>query len=85
MVENEKNELEGAKNEAEEFLDMKRTLSVKQYQLYEHYKRECREIESQAIEKKNETQTKIQEVNDGFKDSKRRIDEITSQRKKTIK
>ena len=37
VVEKEKDELEGAKNEAEEFLAMKKEMAKKQHTLYQRY------------------------------------------------
>lgn len=85
VVEKEKNELEGAKKEAEEYLAMKKDIALKQYRLYELYKFECVEFESRAKEKRDEVQLKVNEVKDMAKERQEEINLKTKQQKKLSK
>ena len=84
-VEKERNSLEGAKKEAEEFLAMQKDVSLKQYRLYERYKYECRELETKAREKRDETETKINEIKERYKENKSEADSKNKQQKKLSK
>ena len=84
-VEKEKNELEGAKNEAEEYLVMKKDVTLKQYTLYERYKYECSQLEAKAREKKEELETKVKEIKESVKQHKEEKESKIKQQKKLYK
>ena len=84
-VEKEKNRLEGAKREAEEFLEMQKSVSIKHYQLYERYKSECAQLQSIATERKTEVEAKIDEVRESCKEATTELGTKTKQQRKLIK
>ena len=85
VVEREKNELEGAKNEAEEYLSMKKEAAINQYMLYERFKLECSQLESKAKEKKEELETKVNEIKTSVKQQSKEKEMKVKEQKKLYK
>ncbi|XP_019848995.1 PREDICTED: structural maintenance of chromosomes protein 4-like [Amphimedon queenslandica] len=84
-VEKEKDSLEGAKNEAEHYLSLKKEAALKQYTLYERYKYDCSELEAKAKEKETELADRIKEVDDSGKKYREGKEEKLKEQKKLYK
>lgn len=77
--------MEGAKKEAEEFLAMQKSVSLKQYQLYDFYKHECLQLQSRAKGKMDEVEARLQEIKDTCKQTKSEADARIKHLKKLAK
>lgn len=66
-VEKEKDELEGAKNEATEFLTMENKIIKKNHMLYQKYIFDCTEIESKSTEKRDEIKKQLDDLQEQLK------------------
>jgi structural maintenance of chromosome 4 len=79
-VEREKNDLEAAKTEAEEYLALQADVAKKQCILYQKYIMECRGFEKQAELKRNDLEEQISPL----KDQLRTLKEETKEREKDL-
>ncbi|XP_065911796.1 structural maintenance of chromosomes protein 4-like isoform X2 [Dysidea avara] len=84
-TEKEKDELEEAKKEAEEFLAMKTDVAKKQHTLYQRYIYECSKHEARSKEKKEEIDGKLKELNSTLADCKGSLNKKLEQHKKGLK
>jgi structural maintenance of chromosome 4 len=84
-VEREKNNLEGAKREAEEFLAMKKEANVYQYTLYEKYKQECSQLMEKAKEKHDQLEGDINQIKAAVNDQSIKKDSKIKEQKKLFK
>ncbi|XP_027044472.1 structural maintenance of chromosomes protein 4-like [Pocillopora damicornis] len=77
-VEKEKDELEGSKNEALEYLNMENSITKQRNVLFQRYIYECILNEEKAIEKRDE-------IKQGFDELKKELDAFTDKKKAQIK
>ncbi|CAH1781989.1 unnamed protein product [Owenia fusiformis] len=77
-VEKEKNDLEGSKDEAIEYLSMENDIVKKQNKLYQKYINECAINEEKATKKRDE-------IKDGMKEVTDKLEEINTNKKEKIK
>ncbi|XP_066935951.1 structural maintenance of chromosomes protein 4-like [Clytia hemisphaerica] len=66
-VEKERNELEGEKNEATEFLTMENKITKKNHLLYQKYIYDCAELEQKSIEKQEAAKKNLDELQEKLK------------------
>ena len=64
---------------------MQKSVSIKQYQLYERYKSECAELQSKATERKTEVEAKIDEVRETCEEATAEMDTKTKHQRKLLK
>ncbi|XP_076350696.1 structural maintenance of chromosomes 4-like protein gluon [Tachypleus tridentatus] len=73
-VEKEKDELEGAKNEAVDYLKLENEITSKKNILFQRYKYESEQQEQEAVKKRDEILEGMKEVNDALEELKKQTE-----------